>query len=146
MNGAVETLADESQAQSLLKSFCALDMKQFIVIDGIDELQEKTREQLLLFLQSIVGECDFYDPGKVRIILIGVDSADMQTALRHSEGNIAEYRILLERVQKDIEVFVKEKSAKLKDKHSLKPEQVTAAENMICRRSKGEQMSQSTDE
>lgn len=137
-NGMVETLADESQAQSLLKSFCALDMKQFIVIDGIDELQEQSRAQLLLFLQSIVSECDLYDPGKVRVFMIGVDSADMQTTLQQSEGSIAECRIPLERVQKDIETFVKQRSSKLKDKHRLKPDQMEAAENMICRRSKGE--------
>ncbi|KAJ4302641.1 hypothetical protein N0V90_001530 [Kalmusia sp. IMI 367209] len=71
-------------AKKLFDDCCSISSKIFIVIDGLDECEQAERKQLLEFLVEIVTQCDTSEPGKLRVLVISQDYADIRRALHSS--------------------------------------------------------------
>ncbi|CAM1506219.1 Fc.00g058600.m01.CDS01 [Cosmosporella sp. VM-42] len=136
MEGGQEILDLESTAKSLLELFCDTSLKQFIVIDGLDELRKEQRESVMECLISIVTKSDRRNPGKIRVMLVSTDLADMRTCER-SEDQIDTYELNPDDTLEDIKQYVAQYSAKLKHKFHITDEDMRAAELLTCRHSNG---------
>ncbi|KAK5636189.1 hypothetical protein RRF57_011901 [Xylaria bambusicola] len=128
-------LNDETVARALIGLFCNADLNQFIIIDGVDEIETPQRKPLLQFFVGIVDKCDTYKPGKVRVMFLGHDLADYQQ-LKCMESAII---ITLDKntVQKDIQLFLAEKAKRLKEKFHLTEEELYSAQALTITRSDG---------
>jgi hypothetical protein len=78
------SLRSSTQARKLFEDFCETIPKLFIVIDGLDECERVERSQILDILTEIVGQCDTKDPGKLRLLLVSQDYADIRKGLQGS--------------------------------------------------------------
>lgn len=113
-------------AKKLLEDFCIDIPKQFIVIDGLDEYEAAERKQVLEFFVQLVKQCDEDEPGKLRILIVSQDYADIKRAIHSSTiPRIAPKIISLSSSDNkdDIHTFVKAWVDKIKRKHSLSDEQ-----------------------
>lgn len=99
------TLTTESTTKQLLELFCKTIPKQFIVIDGLDECEEKQRAIVLRILTSIVKACDeISNCGKPRLLFTSRKLGDIERSL--AEASSLEIR---NANRKDIEAFVRHK-------------------------------------
>ncbi|KAK7750832.1 hypothetical protein SLS62_007231 [Diatrype stigma] len=87
LNG-MDVLGDTSTAEILIRRFCEADFNQFIIIDGLDEIESRQRKMLMNFLANMVDECDKYDPGKVRVLFVSHDLADVRRMKRMETATI----------------------------------------------------------
>jgi hypothetical protein len=78
------SLRSPTQARKLLEDFCETIPKLFIIIDGLDECERIERSQILDVLTDVVGQCDTKDPGKLRLLLVSQDYADIRKGLHSS--------------------------------------------------------------
>lgn len=109
------TLTTESTAKHLLELFCKTIPKQFIVIDGLDECEEKQRAIVLRTLTSIVKACDeISNCGKPRLLFISRKLGDIETSLAGASS--LEIR---DANRKDIEAFVRHKIEQVIGKFDL---------------------------
>jgi hypothetical protein len=74
-------------ARKLFEDFCSIPEKIFIIVDGLDECEQIERKQLLEFLIQIVTHCDTNEPGKLRVMVVSQDYADIRRALHSSSTN-----------------------------------------------------------
>jgi hypothetical protein len=75
------TLRSPTQAQKLLEDLCSSIPKLFIVVDGLDECEKAERAQVLGVLTKIAADCDTDEPGKLRVLFISQDYADIRRPL-----------------------------------------------------------------
>lgn len=130
------TLEDESQAKALVELFCDEYMNQFIVLDGLDELESVQRRGLIDCVKTIVKKADSYKPGKIRILLVSTPLPEVRDLKK--EDLIQVYDLELDSTQKDIEKYVGNRLKTLKDKYALNNEEIRLAERMACIRADGE--------
>jgi hypothetical protein len=78
------SLRSPTQARKLFEDFCETIPKLFIVIDGLDECEKVERNQVLDVLTEVVGQCDMKDPGKLRLLLVSQDYADIRKGFHSS--------------------------------------------------------------
>jgi hypothetical protein len=76
-----ETLVAHQLTQSLFGLACDRILKQFIIIDGLDECPREERRVLLSFLAEIVDKTETDDPGKLRILIVSQAEADIAETL-----------------------------------------------------------------
>jgi hypothetical protein len=75
------SLRSLSLAKQLFENFCSTVPKLFVVIDGLDECEPYERKQLLDTFVEVVTQCDIDDPGKLRVLFISQDFADIRRGL-----------------------------------------------------------------
>jgi hypothetical protein len=78
------SLRSPTQAKKLFEDFCETIPKLFIIIDGLDECERLERSQILDVLTEVAGQCDMKDPGKLRLLLVSQDYADIRKGLQSS--------------------------------------------------------------
>ncbi|KAI8940928.1 hypothetical protein NX059_002183 [Plenodomus lindquistii] len=81
MNSNEPILGSLPQAHKMLEELCSSIPKVYIFIDGLDECEQSERKQVLQVLVEIASRCDEDDPGKLRILLISQDYADIRRML-----------------------------------------------------------------
>ncbi|KAK6819489.1 hypothetical protein PG987_015972 [Apiospora arundinis] len=80
-----ESLDQIKIVQQLLERFCESDAKQqFVIIDGLDECKLDDRETIIGFWTSMVDKIAMYKPGKLRVLLVSRDMADIRNMLKPS--------------------------------------------------------------
>jgi hypothetical protein len=78
------SLRSPSQARKLFEDFCETIPKLFIIVDGLDECERDERGRILDVLMEVVGKCDLKDAGKMRLLLVSQDYADIRKRLGSS--------------------------------------------------------------
>lgn len=71
-------------AKKLFEDFCDTIPRMFIVVDGLDECEQIERKQLLDFFIEVVGKSDTEEPGRLRVLFVSQDFADIKRALHSS--------------------------------------------------------------
>ncbi|TGJ80954.1 hypothetical protein E0Z10_g7822 [Xylaria hypoxylon] len=130
-----EMLNDEAIAQALIRLFCNADMNQFIIIDGVDEIETPQRKPLLQFFAGLVDKCDAYKPGKVRVMFLGHDLADYKQSKCMKSATIMQ--LDPKSIQKAITIFVAEKAKELKEKFGLTDQELQDAQTLTINQSDG---------
>ena len=138
-----EMLVSEPEARGLIEYFCDTPMRQFIVIDGLDELEQEQRKRLVHFLDSITSRSDDYTPGKIRVLLVSTDLADMRSYVA-SVDHIKTYELPPDKTEKDIKLYFNKQAAKLKERFMISDEDLSLAESLACKRSNGNSPHQSS--
>jgi hypothetical protein len=77
-------LRSPTQTKKLFEDFCETIPKLFVIVDGLDECEKVERNQVLDVLMEVVGQCDLKDPGKMRLLLVSQDYADIRKSLHSS--------------------------------------------------------------
>jgi hypothetical protein len=136
----VEILDDEGTAKSLLDLLCGTPSRQFIIIDGLDEMQKTDRKAVINCLSSIVQKSDGYNPGRIRVLLVSTDLDDMR-ALAKSVDYLDVYDIHPIDSQKDIDIYLKRRAVTLKTKFHLMEQDLNRITSLISARSNGKSTS-----
>lgn len=110
-------------------------MNQFIIIDGVDEIETAQRKPLLQFFSGLVDKCDTYKPGKVRVMFLGHDLAVYKQLKCMESATIIQLEPHV--IEKDIALFVAEKAKQLKEKFDLTNEELQSAQELTIYRSDG---------
>jgi hypothetical protein len=71
-------------ARKMLDDLCTSIPKVFIIIDGLDECEQVERKQALDTLMGIATRCDQEDPGKLRLLIVSQEFADIRRVLHSS--------------------------------------------------------------
>ncbi|KAH8663256.1 hypothetical protein BGZ61DRAFT_402202 [Ilyonectria robusta] len=131
-----EILNDESTAKTLLELFCEVDMSQFIVIDGLDEISDVHKGSVVQLFDSIVEKSNEHHPGKIRILIL---STELPLIRKRMESNdrIGEFALNPSSTLKDIESYVAKQAEKLEEEFSLGSHNLKLIESLICRNSDG---------
>ncbi|KAK5993831.1 Gastrula zinc finger protein xLCGF3.1 [Cladobotryum mycophilum] len=142
--GRSGSLNDDEVAKTLIEYFCGTNMKQFIVIDGLDELIsddyrngacDGDRKKLVKFLQATIDKVDEVQPGKVRLLLVSTDLTDMRK-LVETEDNVDVYELRLGSTTRDIRQYVTSKLSDLRSDEEIEPD-LNEAERIICQNAQG---------
>lgn len=113
------TLETKKLAEKLIKVFCERILKQYIIIDGLDECSPVERQNLVRILLGIVKTCDKnLHLGKPRLLIVSQNLGDIEKSL--AEVNYMELRREDNRL--DIRQFVHKRAEELKDRFDLKKE------------------------
>jgi Cdc6-like AAA superfamily ATPase len=130
-----EMLNEEPTARALIGLFCNADMNQFIIIDGVDEIDSAQRRSLVQYLAGLVAKCDAYKPGKVRVLFLSHDLADY-SQLKCMEPT-ATLQLDADIIQKDIKIYLTKKAEELKRAVGLTDEELSKAQELTLKRSDG---------
>ncbi|KAH7125933.1 hypothetical protein EDB81DRAFT_730245 [Dactylonectria macrodidyma] len=130
------TLKDDVSAKTLIELFGDIGVKQFIVIDGLDELSDFHRESLVRFLDSFVARTQDHFPGHVRILYLSKDVAILRDMLKTTD-RIAEYSLDPKGTEEDIKCYMAKQADKLQQRFALSNQQVERARELISKRSNG---------
>ncbi|KAJ2988608.1 hypothetical protein NUW58_g3882 [Xylaria curta] len=130
-----EILNDDAPAQALIRLFCNADMNQFIIIDGVDEIEPAQRKPLLKFFADIVDKCDGYKPGKVRVLFLSHDLPDYKNLKCLESATFMQ--LDPNTTQKDIEMFVSKKAEELKQELGLEDQDLQHIKKLTVARSDG---------
>jgi hypothetical protein len=79
-NSGEPVLRSFTLANKMLREFCLSLDKIFIVVDGLDECNQADRKPVLDALMEIVSECDIAEAGKLRLLIVSQDFADIRRA------------------------------------------------------------------
>jgi hypothetical protein len=107
-------------AEQLLELFLEKILKQFIIIDGLDECNLAQRKLVLSFLISMVDRCDKGEPGKLRVLFVSQDFLDIRKSLWAADV----MKLTPEDNKNDIVAYVYDWSKKIKEKYYLNDKQV----------------------
>lgn len=131
-----EVLSDEGTAKTLVELFCDTSMKQFIVIDGLDELSDIQRKNVVQCLDSIIDKTDGYSPGRIRVLLISTDLADMRRLVQ-STDRVDVYELHPDNTLKDIKRYVTKQASRLRNEFKLSNEDLERARRLTCENANG---------
>ncbi|KAF2847250.1 C2H2 domain-containing protein [Plenodomus tracheiphilus IPT5] len=73
-----------AQACKVLEELCTSIPKVYVVVDGLDECDSSERKQTLKSLLDIASSCDLAEPGKLRLLVVSRNDADIRQALHSS--------------------------------------------------------------
>ncbi|KAF2474163.1 C2H2 domain-containing protein [Lindgomyces ingoldianus] len=119
------SLRSLGSAKKLLEDFCLTIPKQYIIVDGLDECEGPERKQILEFFVQLVTQCDSEDPGRLRILFVSQDYADIKKALHRSlNSKVVPKIISLTSTdnERDIRIYVSNLASQVKVKYSLEEE------------------------
>ena len=114
LRSAKVTLASPQDSAKLLSTVLQAVPKTFIVIDGIDECEQKERRAILNFFVSAINDCE---PGKIRGFFISQELSDIKTALHDSEA----LRLNEENSKVDIKNYVTRRAADIQERFKRMP-------------------------
>lgn len=135
LKGNYDILSDNRVAELLIELFC--DMKntsQFIVIDGLDEIDPKERKTLVQFLARTVDRCDTHDPGKIRVLFVSHDLVDIRKIQRIETATVLDLNP--DDTQQAIRKFVDKNIDRLRER-GLEDDEAQWAQKLIISRSNG---------
>ncbi|KAI0466404.1 hypothetical protein F4859DRAFT_507364 [Xylaria cf. heliscus] len=132
--GSSNMLNDERVAHALIKLFCNADMSQFIIIDGVDEIDLAQRKHLLQFFAELVDKCDVYQPGKFRVLFLSHDIPDYKQMNLESATFM---QLDPKAIEKDIIKFVNQKAKELKQRLGLTDQELQDVQKLTIERSDG---------
>ncbi|CAI6333480.1 unnamed protein product [Periconia digitata] len=129
-------------AKKLMEDFCATVPKMFLIIDGIDECEQMERKQLLEFLMGIVSQADNDEPGKLRVLFVSQEYADIKRVLHSSSATRVVPKSVSLLQQKDnegdIQTYVKGWVDRIANQHApFEAELVDYLRNLTISRAKG---------
>ena len=127
------TLASTYLTTQILELFCLKIPKQYIIIDGLDECETVERKQILAFFNRLVGRCDDYDPGKLRVLFVSQDYPDISKALP-TAGILS---MKQGDNENDIKGFVNKWAKDIQVKHELDDDQIEYIKLSTCGRAQG---------
>lgn len=127
------TLASTHLTTQILELFCQKIPKQYIIIDGLDECETVERKQILAFFNRLVGRCDAYEPGKLRVLFVSQDYPDISKALP-TAGIIS---MKPKDNENDIKGFVNKWAKKIQEKHELNDNQTEYIKLSTCEKAQG---------
>jgi hypothetical protein len=127
------TLASTYLATQILELFCQKIPKQYIIIDGLDECETVERKQILAFFNRLVGRCDAYEPGKLRVLFVSQDYPSISKALP-TAGIIS---MKPRDNENDIKGFVNKWAKKIQEKHELNDNQIEYIKLSTCEKAQG---------
>lgn len=134
MNSTGEViLTTTTLAQNLLKVFFEKADCSRVIIDGLDECHPDQRKLLLAFFTDLVDHCDQRDPGKLRVLFISQNYADIEKALETATT----LKLTENDNRSDIKSYVRNRSIEIQGKYDLDTETVEDIQDMTCARSKG---------
>ncbi|KAK6852341.1 C2H2 domain-containing protein [Apiospora arundinis] len=83
--GRQESLDEIKVVKQLLECYCESEAtQQFVIIDGLDECKPADRETIVSFWTHMVDKTEMYKSGKLRVLLISRDTADIRNRLQLS--------------------------------------------------------------
>ncbi|EON95708.1 putative zinc finger protein [Phaeoacremonium minimum UCRPA7] len=115
-----------------------MNTEQYIVIDGLDELPDRERIDMVQFLVSIVDKSNDHTPGKIRLLLISQDLADMRKLMKTS-AEILDLKT--SDTEDDVKVFVDKRLERLKDRFDLSEQQTLQIRLLVLRGTNGKRNS-----
>jgi len=62
----------------MLREFCLSLDRLFLIVDGLDECNQADRKPVLDALMDIVSECDVAEAGKLRLLVVSQNFADIR--------------------------------------------------------------------
>ena len=116
LKSAKVTLASPQDCVKLLGTVVRAVPKTFIVIDGIDECEQKERRAILNFLVSAINDCE---PGKIRGFFLSQELNDIKTALHNPET----LRLTEEQSRLDIKNYATRRAASIQERFKLMPDE-----------------------
>jgi hypothetical protein len=130
-----------SQATRLLHDICAILSKTYIIIDGLDECEQVERKHIVDALMDIVGLCEKTDPGKLRVLFVSQNFADIKRALYHpSPSRPVPQTIQLSDTdnQSDINTYVRIWAGRIAEKYSpFSDDMIEYLQNLTVHNAKG---------
>jgi hypothetical protein len=85
LKSAKVTLASSQDCIKLLGTVLQAVPQTFLIIDGIDECEQKERRAILNFFTSVIASDDI-KPGKLRGLFVSQELSDIETALHMAES------------------------------------------------------------
>ncbi|KAF1809853.1 hypothetical protein P152DRAFT_493542 [Eremomyces bilateralis CBS 781.70] len=136
------TLIAHQLAQNLIKISCKRILNQFIIIDGLDECPKEERRILLSFLAEVVDEAEDDEPGKLRVLIVSQDEADIaETLSKESRArpnfSVGQFAIRPKDNIKEIEDFVGMWTDQIGRKFRLSFDEVKCIERLTSSRTNG---------
>ncbi|KAF1829385.1 C2H2 domain-containing protein [Decorospora gaudefroyi] len=134
------SLRSITPAKKILEDFCSTVPKLFIIIDGLDECERVERSQILTILTDIVGQCEMTEPGKLRVLVVSQDYADIRKSLQSSAANKITPKILriMEKDNEgDIQAFTRMWVDKITLRFSLTKDLTEYLRNLTVANAKG---------
>ncbi|KAK8040668.1 hypothetical protein PG991_000456 [Apiospora marii] len=105
------SLTSTRMTKELLEVMCRYISRAFIVIDGLDECEERQRKESTDFLHAMIRTCDAADPGKLRILYVSRDEPD----IRRSMTPATILGLQVEDTQRDIGIYLNAQTKKLRE-------------------------------
>lgn len=126
----------ETTAQTLLELFVNTNLNRYIILDGIDSCEVKTRGIVIDFLSKLVSRCEENKPGKVRLLLISHDLLDVRK-LKLIESSTTIIDVTTNFVQTDIGHYLDSCIPRLKT-CGLDAGDISRVQSKVLKRSDGE--------
>lgn len=130
-----ERLNDLATIKSLLELFCDCDMYQFVIIDGLDECRSPEIKPLVQYWASMVEKCDNIKPGKLRVLLVSQDIADIRKLSSMQSADI--FDLLPHQSDIDISKYVSSQFSRLQREFELTEAETRVSRELVCSRSQG---------
>ena len=111
-----------------------------MIIDGLDECELPERKQILEYLVQLVTQCDLEDPGKLRLLLVSQDHADIRRILHSSTNTRTVPRIVAlspAHNENDIRSFVNHRAGEIRAEHGLDADQTEYLKELTVQRAQG---------
>jgi hypothetical protein len=116
LKSAKVTLASPHDCVKLLGAVLQAVPQSFIIIDGIDECEQKERRAILNFFVSAINNCE---PGKIRGFFISQELNDIKTALHNPEI----LRLNEEYSKLDIRNYTMKRASDIQERFRLMPDE-----------------------
>jgi hypothetical protein len=132
LKSAKVTLASVQDCVKILGAILQAVPQTFIIIDGIDECEQKERKAILNFFVSAIDNTS--EPGKVRGLFVSQELSDIKAAL-HSPETL---RLNEEHNKLDIKNYAIKRSSEIQQRFKLMPD--AAREHivhLVCEGSEG---------
>jgi hypothetical protein len=136
------TLVAHQLTQSLIKLSCERILKQFIIVDGLDECPKEERHILLSFLAEIIDKTEDDEPGKLRVLIVSQAEADIAETLSKDcrarpNLSVQQFAIQQRHNKDEIEIFVKMWTDRIAEKFNLSVEETEFIQRMMSERTAG---------
>jgi hypothetical protein len=92
------------QAKKLFEDCCSVIPKLFVIVDGLDECEVERKQAIDIFI-GIVGLCDADEQGKLRVLFVSQEYADIRRALHSTAATRTTPRII-QLVDTDVETDI----------------------------------------
>ncbi|KAK8127290.1 hypothetical protein PG984_008398 [Apiospora sp. TS-2023a] len=136
IDGRQEFLDQIKVVKDLIEALCESGPHQFVIIDGLDECKRGDLKEIVDFWKSLVGKIDMHSPGKLRLLFVSQDSADIRDTLR-SSLSAAVLDLDTAKTNQDIRIYLEGKGRDIQAKFTLDDSQIQTLLDMICKRAEG---------
>jgi hypothetical protein len=134
-----ERLNDHRTIKSLLDLYCEYELKQYIVVDGLDELEPHERKALVKELCELIAKNENTHPGKLRLLLVSRDFSEMHKILKTE--SIAPLADVIEldpsKTTEDIRRYVYKRGKAIQANFKLDDELCKRMQELVCQRAEG---------